>query len=123
MKETRFIELLNLYVDQHLSGEDASELEAEILRNPKRKRTYQQYCRMQKACTRLFENERIQAPASPALSRALAEADRKIVAFPETPKIWIRSPYVAGFAAVAACVAFALVRMNRMPESSGVDLA
>jgi anti-sigma factor RsiW len=123
MKESRFIELLNLYVDQQLSAADASELETEILRNPKRLRTYQQYCRIQKACTRLFEYERAQAPTSPGLSRALAEADRKIISFPSEPKPWYRTGYAAGVAAAAACALFAVMRQTHVGEAEVAKLA
>lgn len=114
MKESRFIELLNLYVDHQLSPSEAAELEAEITRNPDRRRTYQQYCRMQKACTVLFEQERMQAPASKKLAAALRAADRK-VEMPEsrsrTRKIILFPAGLAGLAA-AACIAFVLVRSN-----------
>ena len=112
MKDDRYIELLNLYVDQQLSDAEARELEAEIARDAERRRTYQQYCRMQKACTRLFETERAQAPASPRLARALADADRKIVAFPPQRPAWRMPAYVGGFMAAAACIAIVLVRQD-----------
>jgi hypothetical protein len=116
MNESRFIELLNLYVDQQLSSREASELEAEIQKNPARHRTYQQYCRMQKACAQLFEHERSAAPASLALSRALADADRKIVGFPDGKTR--RSIWPVGFSigaiTAAACVAFVVVLQSDM---------
>lgn len=113
MKETRFIELLNLYVDQQLTAAEAAELEAEIRRNPSRRRTYQQYCRMQKACAQLFEQERQAAPSTTKLSRALADADRKVIAFPEPRRVWFqRGFYATGVAAAAACVALVLFRTN-----------
>ena len=113
MNETRFIELLNLYVDQQLSAPEAAELEAEIQRNPARHRTYRQYCRMQKGCAQLFEHERAFAPASAKLSRALTEADRKILAFPATPDrgVWA-TRYSFAAVAAAACVAFVIVRQT-----------
>jgi hypothetical protein len=113
MKESRFIELLNLYVDQQLTAAEAVELEMEIKHDPARRQTYHQYCQMQKACTQLFEQERNGAPASSALARALVDANRKIVAFPEERSFWRqRGMYAAGFAAVAACVAIVLVRQT-----------
>ena len=51
MKESKFIELLNLYIDHQISQEDAALLEEQILQNPARRQTYNQYCRMQRACT------------------------------------------------------------------------
>jgi len=120
MNEPRFIELLNLYVDQQLSPQEAAELESEIQGNPARRRTYQQYCRMQKACAQLFEHERTSAPASTALAQAMAAADRKIIAFParETRRaIWPIGFSVAAVAA-AACVAFVVV-LKTGPDGTG----
>ena len=121
MKETRFIELLNLYVDQQLSGLEAAELEAEIQSNPARHRTYREYCRMQKGCAQLFEYERSAAPASAKLSRALTEADRKILAFPVAPsrRVLARGYGFAALAA-AACVAFVVMRQPKPPASATV---
>jgi hypothetical protein len=122
MKESRFIELLNLYVDQQLSPVEAAELESEITKSIERRRTYQQYCRMQKACNRLFEEERAQAPGSITLSQALLDADRKIVAFPSQSRGgWQRGVYVAGLLGAAACVAF--VVSTRRISSSTTDFS
>ena len=127
MNETRFIELLNLYVDQQLSAPEAAELEAEIQRNPARHRTYRQYCRMQKGCAQLFEHERSFAPASGKLSRALTEADRKILAFPATPDrgVWA-TRYSFAAVAAAACVAFVIVRQTNQslaPTAPSIAIA
>jgi hypothetical protein len=121
MKEPRFIELLNLYVDQQLTAPEATELEAELQHNPSRRRTYQQYCRMQKACTQLFEQERQGAPAMTMLSREMAKADRKVVEFPVRHTAWRqRGVFGAGLAAMAACVAFVLVRQAPVPTNMPV---
>jgi len=113
MNESRFIELINLYVDQQLTAVEATELEAEIQHNPARRRTYNQYCRMQKACAQLFEQQCQDAPSSTQLSRAMAEADRKIVAFPEHRTPWRqRAVFGLGLATMAACVALVLVRQS-----------
>lgn len=121
MKETRFIELLNLYVDQQLTAAEATELEAELQSNPSRRKTYQQYCRMQKACAMLFEHDRQAAPSSAKLSRALAQADRKVVAFPAPRRLWLqRGLWAGGFAAAAACAVFVFVHR---PVSSKSDVA
>jgi len=110
MRNSRFIELLNLYVDQQLSKEEAVELEHEITRNPARARTYQQYCRMQKACTLLFEQERNQAPNTNLLARSLSEADRKVIGFPESRVVrWRHASLYGASLAAAACIAFAIV--------------
>jgi hypothetical protein len=121
MKDARFIELLNLYVDQQLAAAEATELEAELQESAERRRTYQQYCRMQKACTQLFEQERQAAPANTKLSRALADADRKVVEFPEPRTRWRqRGVFAVGVAAMAACVAIVLVRQAPVSVSPSV---
>ncbi len=108
MNESRFIELLNLYVDHQLSPAEASELESEIRKNPARRRTYQQYCRMQKACAQLFELERSSAPSSAALPREQVDVERKVIAFPAPAS---KRGYWLGLsaAAAAACVVFVTV--------------
>jgi hypothetical protein len=100
MKESKFIELLNLYVDHQISSSDAALLEAEIQRTPERRRVYRQYCQMQKACVMLSENFRTQAPA-----------DSKVVEFPAANRRFTAVTYIMGVAAAAACVA--LVVVNR----------
>ncbi len=118
MKDPRFIELLNLYVDQQLTAAEAVELETEIKQNQTSRRTYQQYCRMQKGCVQLFEQECQSAPSTSALSRALADVEQKITAFPDQRTQWRqRGYYAAGFAAMAACVAFVLVRQAPVPAA------
>ena len=110
MRNSRFIELLNLYVDRQLSKEDAVELEREIARNPARSKMYQQYCRMQKACTLLFDQERNQAPNTNLLARSLSDADRKVIGFPGSRvSRWRSGSLYAASLAAAACIAFAIV--------------
>lgn len=77
MKESRYIELLNLYVDHQLTPVEAAELEAEVHRNPERRRIYTQYCQMQKACTLIFDAERSLAPKTAAVLSAF-EAGRPV---------------------------------------------
>lgn len=117
MKESRFIELLNLYIDQQISPKEAAELEAEIARSPAHHRTYLQYCRMHRGCAMLFENFR--APAAP-LAQALRQADGKITAFPARSPRFTRMAGAAGLAVAAACVAFVLVNQ---PVATGPSQA
>lgn len=117
MNETRFIELLNLYVDQQLTAAEAAELEAELQHNPARRKTYQQYCRMQKACAMLFDREQKTAPSSKTLARALAEADEKIVAFPQQRPAWVfRGLLAGGAAAAAACLVLVFVHRGSVRQ-------
>ena len=119
MNDRRFTELLNLYLDHELESADAGELEAEVMGNPARRQTYDQYCRLQRACSLLGEKERAHAPEYRGFARSLREAERKIAA----PRRSTWSPaYIGGFAAtaMAACVAV-LVVINRSSDSSLVN--
>ncbi|HZP58914.1 MAG TPA: hypothetical protein VFB27_01220 [Opitutaceae bacterium] len=116
MKESRFIELLNLYIDQQISPAEAEELEKEIARSPAHYRTYLQYCRMHRACVVLFEN--FQVPAAP-LAQAMDQADGKVTAFPERRFRVRRAMNAAGLAVAAACVALVVVtQVNQQVAST-----
>jgi hypothetical protein len=117
MNDTEFIELLNLYLDHEISTADAARLESEVQTNIERRRIYQQYCRMQKACKLAaadFQSE-------PVVSAA-ASSDRKVVAF--NPAIAAASRrkrtgslFTMGtFAALAACAA--IVFIGRVQQNS-----
>lgn len=108
MKDSEFLELLNLYLDHEISADDAARIEAEVQRNPARRRIYQQYCRVQKACTLLAKDYVEQSATSGA------PAERKIVAF-EPSRSWGFGVYAGGLAAAAACVALVFVsRSNNL---------
>jgi hypothetical protein len=110
MNDKKFIELLNLYVDREVTAEDALLLEAEVAANPGRRKVYDQYCKMQKACSML----------SSELAGSLADADRQVVIYPSS-SIWRSAPLVATLAA-AACVAVVVdIRMRSNPSSPAVD--
>jgi anti-sigma factor RsiW len=117
MKESRFIELINLYIDRQIGPEEAAELEAEIARSPAHRRTYLQYCRMHRACTLLFEN--FHAPAT-SLNQALTQAEGKVTAFPARGYRLARISLGAGLAA-AACVAFMLVNHSASTSAPVVN--
>ncbi len=72
MKDSEFIELLNLYLDHEITPADAARLEAEVARDPERLKVYRQYFRMQKACEDLALQHRDSAPADTALTAAFA---------------------------------------------------
>jgi hypothetical protein len=122
MKESEFIQLLNLYLDHEISGADAARLEAEVQNNAERRRIYQQYCRMQKACRVIaadFETE----PAG-----AAASGERKIIAFNPDVAAAIaqrkrtNALYTFGtFIAVAACAA--IIFVGRSHHAVKVDPA
>ncbi len=118
MKESKFVELLNLYIDQEINPEEAAILEEEIQRDPARRRVYLQYCRMHRASTVLFESFRSEnMPAGGKLGEAARAAAEKVVAFPTlAPRRSSRWVYAAGLAA-AACVAFVLVRRSTVEKT------
>ncbi len=96
MKESTFIELLNLYIDQQISPAEATRLEEEILHNPRRRLVYQQYCKMHRACTIVLGNY-----------GAEAEGETVVEFKPEPRSAW---GYVAAGLA-AACIAVVAARV------------
>ena len=110
MKNAKFIELLNLYVDRQISPADAALLEAEIQQNPERRKVYREYCQMQKACSILTENFRTETPVE------------KRVTVDTSPRRFTFVTYAMGFAAAAACVALQPLRpvsiRMRVPRST-----
>lgn len=109
MKDSKFIELLNLYVDHEIAAADAALLEAEVQRNPQRRQIYREYCQMQQACTQLTEKFRTAAPA-PAI-----EPGKVVEVFPRRRLAAIG--YIGGFAA-AACAAVVVLSWNRNRHDS-----
>jgi hypothetical protein len=115
MKDSAFIELLNLYLDHEISAADAAKLEAEVQTNAARRRIYQQYCRMQKAC------KMVAADFQTDSEGAIAANDRKVVAFhpgaasgTAGQRKRVNAIYAMGtFAAAAACVAIIFVSSGR----------
>ena len=108
MKESKFIELLNLYVDHQITAADAALLETEIQRSPERRRIYRQYCQMQKACVVLAENFRTEAPD------AAVSAEGNVGAFAPVRRSFARGAWAAGALAAAACVALVMVNRSRV---------
>jgi hypothetical protein len=121
MKDTEFIDLLNLYLDHEITPADAARLEAEVQANPARRRIYAQYCRMQKACGALA--------ADFGTAPAAEGHDAKIIAFDAAKaeaaaarRKRAGSFYTLGtVAAAAACVAFVFVGNSNQPASGQPD--
>jgi hypothetical protein len=97
MKHSKFIELLNLYIDRQISPADAALLESEIQQNPERRKIYREYCQMQKACGLLAETFATEGAGD---LNEMAPAPRRFAAI----------TYLMGFAAAAACVALVVVK-------------
>jgi hypothetical protein len=117
MKDSRFIELVNLYVDRQITAAEATELEAEMQAQPRRRAVYHQYCQMQKATTLVYESFRTNAPGQEA---GVAPGHTTIARFEDRePRRRTHWSYYAG-ALAAACLALVLVQMNfnRPPDET-----
>jgi anti-sigma factor RsiW len=112
MKDSRFIELLNLYIDRQITTEETAELEAEIQRNPKRQSVYRQYCQIHSATKMVYESFRAVAADQP-----VPETGQKgVVELFETRRRRTNWGYYAGGLAAAACLALVFVRQS--PEGA-----
>lgn len=107
MKDTKFIELLNLYLDHQISESEAAALETEIRQNPARHRLYRQYCQMHKACAQLSAQVTAEVPA------------RARVAAEKSPRRLASLYYFGAGLAAAACVA--VIVMNRPASAPAGD--
>ena len=104
MKDARFIELVNLYIDRQISSAETAELEAEIRDHPRHRQVYQQYCKLHRATKLVYESFRANAE-QPAGNRPLPGT---IARFQHRPRNrWV---YAAGGLAAAACFTLILFR-------------
>jgi hypothetical protein len=112
MNDKEFIELLNLYVDREISAEDAVRLEKVVATNARRREIYDQYCRIQKACSMLSEE---------TLDMSSVRTTATVIAFPAHSP-WRFGPVMAGLAAMAACtVAVVGIRNHSAQVGTGAD--
>jgi len=109
MKDTKFIELLNLYLDHQISEAESAQLESEIRSNPARYRLYRQYCQMQKGCALLSEKFCAEAPAQGRVAPKVRRSRATVY-------------YGAAGLAAAACVAL-LVVTRPSGSDAGASLA
>jgi hypothetical protein len=110
MKDPEFLELLNLYLDREISEADAARLEAEVTADPKRRRVYLDYCRMNKACAILGD---LDAEAAPPR--------RRIV--PSRRSALSTGWYAAGALAAACIVAIFVYRGQPAGQQAPVQVA
>jgi hypothetical protein len=111
MNDKEFIELLNLYVDREISAEDALRLEKVVATNARRREVYDQYCRMQKACSMLSEE---------TFDMSSVRTTPTVIAFPSQSP-WRFGPMVAGLAAAAACAVVIVGVKNREAAALASD--
>jgi anti-sigma factor RsiW len=117
MKDNRFIELVNLYIDRQISAEETAELEAEIQASPQRRAVYREYCQLHSATKQVYANFRDNAEPQPRVPSGRVITGE----FARRSRLsWIH--YVGGLAA-AACLAVVFVRYNPGSESATGGLA
>lgn len=115
MKDNRFIELLNLYIDRQITAGETAELEAEMQASPRRRAIYRQYCQMHTATKQVYDRFRGNSGDQPA-----AQVAGGVIANFENRQrsrrgAWVN--YVGGLAA-AACLTLVLVRFNSNANSA-----
>ncbi len=122
MKDTRFIELVNLYVDRQISPAETAELEADIQVNPRHRKIYQQYCHMHCATKQVYESFRANAE-QPASASESASLGGSVAQFEHSRQRTQRSRwyYSAAGLAAAACFAVVLVRLGTFSPSAKVE--
>lgn len=115
MKDQRFIELVNQYIDRQISPAETAELEAEIQNSPRHRKIYQQYCHMHRATKLVYESFRSNAdqPVAEQIQRG-----GSIAQFEHNRKRTRWQYAIGGLAAAAACLT---VVMMRSGSSSPVD--
>ncbi|EIQ00244.1 hypothetical protein OpiT1DRAFT_04786 [Opitutaceae bacterium TAV1] len=125
MNDTRFKQLLNLYLDNEITPDEAAELEEAITHDAQRRQIYHSYCTLHRGCSVLFEKTCSHAPASFALARALRDAERRIerpavAAFWQRPSWWVAC---GSATAVAASLALVVARVQSpgLADASGDD--
>ena len=119
MKDQRFIELVNLYIDRQITAGETAELEAEMQGNPRRRAIYRQYCQLHTATKQVYESFRTNA-ANP--QAAGAPAGRVVLTDfkPRARSNWI---HYAGGLTAAACLTLVLVRYNANSRPAAETLA
>ena len=90
MKDNRFIELLNLYIDRQITEAETTELEAEIQSNPKCQAVYRQYCQIHAATKLVYDSFRVNATEQPVLPTERAVSEVMIQAAASSSMTWPR---------------------------------
>ncbi len=116
MKDHRFIELVNLYIDRQITAAETAELEAEIQGNPQRRAVYRQYCQMHRATTLVYDSFRSQAPRQPA-AEPVARNTIELFENRQRSRRYRWAYYASGLVA-AACLALVFVRLNSGPAEA-----
>ncbi len=126
MNDECFIEMLNLYMDRELVGEEIHEIEEAIASSPERQRIYAQYCKMQKATAKLLYETQVPQPHMDELVAAAETGSGNLVEFPSAGSSrsgwgnWTGA--LTGLA--AACIAFVVyVGVTGNDAENSADIA
>lgn len=103
MKDARFIELVNLYIDRQIAPDEAAELELEIQTNPRRRQVYLEYCRMHRATKLVYESFRAHSEQTGQPARQPASIAHIQGRIRQRRLRWV---YATSGLAAAACIAF-----------------
>ncbi|MBI2510528.1 MAG: hypothetical protein HYV96_00995 [Opitutae bacterium] len=118
MKDARFIELVNLYIDRQISPAEAAELELEIQSNPRRRQVYLQYCRMHRATKLVYDSFRAHSEQTGQPVRQPASIAHIQGRIRQRRLRWV---YAASGLAAAACIAFvAVIRSDATDADSSL---
>jgi anti-sigma factor RsiW len=118
MKDTRFIELVNLYIDRQIEPADAAELEADIQTDPHHRQIYREYCRMHRATKLVYESFRAHADKSDA-HKLPGSIERFAARSPRS--LWVRWNYILAGLAAAACLTVALMRTGYVSHAGSAS--
>lgn len=108
MKDTRFTELINLYIDRQITAAESAELEAEIRDNPARRQAYVEYCRLHRATRLVYESFRSNAERGQPAARGYARIEKFEQAKRGRRYSWLYA--VGGAAAAVACLSVVSLR-------------
>lgn len=124
MKDTRFTELINLYIDRQITAAEAAELEEEIRDNPARRQAYVEYCRLHRATRLVYESFRSNAGRGQPAVRGYARIEKFEQARRGRRYGWLYA--VGGAAAAVACLSVVSLRYaasNATVETPAVQSA
>lgn len=116
MKDHRFIELLNLYIDRQISPAETAELEAEMQAKPARRQTYRQYCQMHHATKLVYASFRNHADQAQPAEVVTGHGTITSIQIEQRQRR-VRWSYYAGGLAAAACLTLVIARYNFSPAA------
>jgi len=120
MKDDRFIELVNLYIDRQITPAETGELEAELQADPQRRRVYQQYCRMHRATQLVYESFRQEAGREAPQTTRQGGTLVRLQGARHRRQRWL---VAFGGMAAAACVGLLVSRVMLADDEAGAPAA